>query len=133
MKFIKFCGALHPCDEEAFDFWCEIEEGTEVIVKQAPKKRTARQNRAMHGFFTELARVLNDCGMYIHVFPWNEGAEVEWRPEDTKSRLWVPLQEAITGKRHTSDLETHEVNAVYEPFAKKLADNGVQVPPMGIE
>lgn len=133
MKFVKFCGTLLPVDDEAQAFWISLDEGAEVQVKAVPNQRTQKQNRAIHAFLRDLALQLNEAGMYIHVFPWKEGAEVEWKEQDTKSRLWIPLQEVITGKRHTSDLESKEVDRVYQPLAKKIAEMGVRVPPLGIE
>ena len=133
MRFIKFCGALHPTDEEAVSFWMQLPEGVEVQVKAVPNQRTARQNAALHCMLRDLAKVLNEAGFDMLSFPWREGVEIPWNMELCKERLWMPVQEVVTGKRHTSDLTTKEVNDVYEPLARKISGMGVQVPPMGVE
>ena len=133
-RWVKLCGSIQPADEEAIDMLMSLDEGAVLEVKAVAGRRTDRQNRAIHAFCDHLGRALNEAGLYIHLFPWKEGAEVEWKgKKDTKPRLWIPLQEAITGKRHSSDLTPQEVDQVYQPLAKKISSMGVQCPPLGRE
>jgi hypothetical protein len=133
MRFVKLAGTIHPADDEAMSWLMQANEGVEIEAKVVTNRRTALQNAALHSFLRDLAQSLNDAHMYLHVFPWKEGAEVTWSMDDCKERLWKPLQEAITGKRRTSDLTTKEVDEVYQPLARKIAQMGVEVPPLGLE
>lgn len=133
MRFTKFAGTLHPADPEAVSWWMQLPEGAEIQVKAVPNQRTVRQNAALHCWLRDLAKSLNEAGFDMLTFPWKEGVEIPWSLDLAKERLWMPVQEVVTGKRHTSDLTTKEVNDVYEPLARRIAQTGVQVPPMGVE
>ena len=91
------------------------------------KQRTLTQNGSLHLFFEHLADSLNDAGFDFRTFI-KEGLPVPFNEALVKEFIWVEIQKAMTGKEHTSDLETHEVGAVYDVLNRHLADKGIYVP-----
>ncbi len=89
--------------------------------------RTSQQNRAMHKYFRLLAEELNDAG-YDMKSTLNEDREIPWTEENVKNHLWRPIQEAMLSKESTMDLETKEVNQVYEVLNRHLGEKlGISV------
>lgn len=117
-----------PADKETAHAILELPTHEVFTLTLKAGTRTSQQNRAMHQYFTMLASALNDAGQYMNVFPWKDGAEVSWDAESVKSKLWRPLQEAVTGKDSTTKLDTAEVDKIYQYLSRHLAEKcGVSV------
>lgn len=89
------------------------------------QKRTEAQNNAMHLWFQQLADALNAAGWdmkkVIHV-------DIPWSPYSVKENLWRPVQEALYGKRSTTELATDEVSKIYEVINREIGNRtGVTV------
>jgi hypothetical protein len=93
----------------------------EAVEFELEAKRTKTQNKSMHLLFAMTADQLNQAGMFVNVFPFKEGVEVEWTDRLVKKELWKPLQLAILGFDETSKLSTAQVNQVYEVYARAIA------------
>lgn len=83
--------------------------------------RTDQQNKSIHLLFTHLAAMLNEAGLDMRVVLKPE-IDIPWTPKNIKEYLWRPLQTAITGKESTKDLETKEIDQVFEILQKHLGE-----------
>lgn len=91
-------------------------------------KRTPNQNNAIHAYCRELAEVMAAHGIDMRT-ALKEGVVIEPTMEIVKKKMWVPVQEALFGKDHTSDLAPDEVNSVYEQLSKHVAERwSINVP-----
>ena len=92
-------------------------------------KRTPKQRAALEVYFRELANTLNDAGYDMKKVFEVKVADVPWSQELVKEALWRNLQETMTGKHSTTDLETEEVSEVYEVLNRHISQNfGISVP-----
>jgi hypothetical protein len=85
------------------------------------EKRTLQQNRALHKFFEMLANDLNGAGLDMKK-TLKPGVDIPWSPETVKIYLWKPIQDAMFNKESTTELETKEVNEVYETLVRHLGE-----------
>ena len=96
-------------------------------------KRTNRQNRSLHLFFTMLADELNNSGNDMRR-TLRHDVEIPWNGDTVKQWLWKPIQEAMLGKKSTTQLTTKEIDKVYETLNRHLADKlGVHTPFPSVE
>lgn len=101
-------------------------------MKEHPK-RTLRQNRALHKMFTMLAQNLNESG-YDMKRTLKPGVDIPWNATTVKEYLWRPIQEAQLQKTSTTELDTREIDQVFETLNRHLGDKlGVHTPFPSIE
>lgn len=92
-------------------------------------KRTPQQNAALHLFFTRVAESLNEAGYGVKRFYEEvKKVEIDWSAGQVKENIWRPVQQAMTEKYSTTELEKIEVSAVYEQVNKVLSEIGIHVP-----
>ena len=91
------------------------------------KQRTSQQNKALHKYFQLVADALNDAGLDIRKV-YKPDVEIPWTGGTVKEYLWKTVQRHMLDKEHTADLETKEVDAVYDVVNRHLAKLGVHVP-----
>lgn len=95
------------------------------------KQRTTRQNNALHLYFEMLAEALNDAGLDMKKMM---KADIPWNAYNVKNELWRPIQEAMLGKKSTTQLTTKEIDQVYDTLNRLLGERkGVHVPWPSIE
>lgn len=93
------------------------------------KPRTIQQNKALHKYCTMLAEALNDAGYEMKAVLAVKQVDVPWDGPKVKEVLWRPIQEAMTGKHSTTELDRMEPSQVYEVLNRHIASNfGVSVP-----
>lgn len=91
-------------------------------------RRTDQQNKALHKGFELLAEALNDAGYETKAVLAVKQVDVPWNKELVKLLLYKPIEEAMTGKDSTADLERTEVSEVWDVLQRHLAENfGVSV------
>lgn len=91
-------------------------------------KRSLKQNKSIHLYFTQLADALNDAG-YSVAKVMKHDAEIPWNPNLVKELLWRQVQEIMTEIESTADLEPKQVSQVYEVVNRHIAQTtGVSVP-----
>lgn len=96
-------------------------------------KRTDRQNRALHLYFTMLTEALNDAG-YDMRRTLKQDIDISWTPDNIKNYLWRPIQEAKLNKTSTTELNTKDIDSVYDELNRHLGEKlGVHVPFPSIE
>ena len=91
------------------------------------KRRTNQQNRALHLFCKNTATVLNDAG-YSVAKTLRHDVEIPWNATLVKELLWRVVQEAMTGKHSTTELNTVDPSEIYEVLNRHLGERlGVHV------
>ena len=90
-----------------------------VTMKDHPR-RTDQQNKAMHKYFELLSTALNDAGLDARKTLKPE-VEIPWTPEMIKNLMWRPIQEAMTGKKSTTELTTVEPSEVHAVLNRHLS------------
>lgn len=79
-------------------------------------------------FFKLLADTLNDAGLDQRKV-LKPGIEIPWTGETIKEQLWRPIQELYLKKRSTTELDTKDINNVYEVLNRHLAEKfGIHEP-----
>ena len=92
------------------------------------KQRTPQQNAAFWLYCTRLAEALNEAGFDMRSFPWKEGIDIPWNKQMVHDFLWIPVQEVMTTKESTTELNTVDVNEIYEVVNRHIAQTtGVSV------
>jgi len=97
------------------------------MIEQKRKPRTVLQNAALHLFCERLSEALNDAGLDMKATLKPE-IEIPWSPDRVKDFLWRPVQEAMTGKHSTTELNTVEPSEIWEVLNRHLAEKfGISV------
>jgi len=91
-------------------------------------KRTLTQNAALHVFFSLLADELNNAGLDMKR-TLKESVEIPWTEKTVKDYLWRPIQEAVTSKHSTTELDRKEdIDKTYDVLMRHLGDKfGISV------
>ena len=76
-------------------------------------KRTTKQSNSMWLYCTQLAEILNDAGLTLHMEYLGKSCEVEWNKDLVMDRLWRPVQLTITGQKSTTKIDRAEVNEIF--------------------
>ena len=75
-----------------------------------------------------LAEALNDAGLDARKTLKPE-IEIPWTPEMIKDLLWRPIQEVMTGKHSTTELNTVDPSEIYQVLDRHLGEKfGLHVP-----
>lgn len=85
------------------------------------EQRTQTQNRALHKYFGNVARALNDAGLDYRAVLAENPAEIPWSAALVKE-LWKAVQELQLGKAHTAELSVEEVSEVYDALNRFLSE-----------
>jgi hypothetical protein len=92
------------------------------------KQRTDLQNKAMHKLFTMLSDQLNEAGLDMKKVLKPE-IDIPWSSKNVKEYLWRPVQEAMLGKKSTTELTTKEIDQIYEVLCRHLGQKlGITMP-----
>lgn len=97
------------------------------------KKRTVKQNRALHKYFGLLADQLNLYGLDMRTVLKPE-IEIPWSANAIKEYMWKPIQKIQLNKEHTAELNTKEIDAVFDTINRFIGEKfGVHIPFPSIE
>ena len=102
----------------------------ELCGQKLPDKprRTDKQNRALHAYFTLLADELNDAGFDLKK-TIRGNIDIPWTPEMIKNLIWRPVQKNHLGKESTTKLSTGDVDKIYNIINRELGTRlGLYVP-----
>ena len=93
------------------------------------KQRTSQQNRALHKYFKQVADELNQAGYTVQLV-LKEKMDLDWNEKSVKELLWKSSQEALTGKKSTTELKkVEDIDVVYEHLTRHLGEKfGISVP-----
>ena len=91
------------------------------------KPRTLTQNAAMHVYYGLLADALNDAGLDMkHVL--KPEIDIPWTPFSVKDHLWRPIQQVMEGKESTTELNTVDIQEVYNVLSRHMSEKfGINV------
>ena len=106
-----------------------VEKGSIIEMIEVKNKRTNKQNAALWLFFTQLANILNDAGLYCVVkLPFKEEEiEVNWTKERVKELIWSPLQEHFFGSTSTRKLKTKDIDIVFDAICLHFTIKGIEL------
>lgn len=88
-------------------------------------KRTLKQNNSLHKWCEEVAEELNNRGVTMRALI--ERLEIDHSKESVKM-FWRAIAKAKFGKKSTTELETNEVDKVYEEMNRLLAEFEIHIP-----
>jgi len=99
------------------------------LIEKLPNKRTGKENKCIHMYFTLAAYELNNIG---HTFNYQglKGniIETEWTAELFKNTVWKSLQNALTDKKSTTDLTNSDIQMIYRALNKWFSEKGIYIP-----
>ena len=99
-----------------------------ITFKLVRKQRTSRQNAGMHAYCDEVARRMAAAGLDMKTVI-KDGVPITPTKEIVKEYMWRSIQRALFNVESTEDLETDQVNKVYEVMSHLLAEKyGISVP-----
>jgi hypothetical protein len=104
----------------------DIKDGW-YTIKKASKTRSLSQNSALHLWFTQVAETLNEQGMDVRTFI-KDSVEIPWSAHMVKELLWRKLQETMTGKKSTTQINTEEINKIMDVIIRTAGERGVELP-----
>jgi hypothetical protein len=85
------------------------------------KQRTIQQNKSIHLFCQMLADALNDAGWNVQK-TLRHDVEIPWNMTLVKELIWKPVQEAMTDKESTTELDRLEPSQIYEVLNRHLGE-----------
>lgn len=90
-------------------------------MKENNKKRTEKQSRSLHLYFEHLASELNHAGLDMRK-TLKPAVEIPWSAQTVKEYIWRPIMQAQLGKRSTTELETTDIDLVFNTITRHLAN-----------
>jgi len=90
-------------------------------------QRSTQQNKSLHLYFEHLASELNDAGLDMRK-TLKPAVEIPWSAQTVKEYIWRPIMQAQLGKRSTTELETTDIDLVFNTITRHLANRfGLEV------
>lgn len=97
------------------------------MIEAKRKQRTLSQNAALHLYCRRLAEALNDAG-YDMQKTLKPGVSIPWNENLVKELIWRPVQEAMTDKHSTTELNTKDPSEIYEVLNRHMSEKfGISV------
>lgn len=92
------------------------------------KQRTPLQNKSLHKYYALLSVALNEAGLDVQK-TLRHDVEIPWNETLVKELIWRPVQEAMTDKYSTTELDRVEPSQIYEVLNRHLSEKfGIHVP-----
>ena len=85
------------------------------------KRRTGQQNKSLWLFFERLSEALNAAG-YDMKKTLKHDVDIPWTKQSVHDHIWVPVQEAMTGKDSTTEMNTVDPSEIYEVVSRHLGE-----------
>jgi len=106
-----------------------IKKGSTIEQKYIRKTRTNLENRALHLYYTKVAKALLEIGYnYTHINQMTgEVIEIPFTGDLIKEHLWRPLQQTMFKIESTTKLTNIMINNILEVLALWLSEKGVAV------
>ena len=92
-----------------------------LYFEKIEKKRSIKQNAALHLWFQQLADTLNQDGFDMRAVIKPE-IDIMWTDYCVKEYLWRPVQIALCGKKSTTRLNTEMINKIYDVINKAIGE-----------
>ena len=108
-----------------------LPDGVWEVTKKRIDNRTVQQNRAIHLYCKQVAKALNENG---HGVTAVLKPEISFSMMTVKEQLYKPILTALRGKESTTQIDTNEMNAVYDVMNKALGEKfGIFIPFPSVE
>lgn len=99
-----------------------------TVTWESGKKRSLKQNSALHVWCSALADTLNEKGLDMRKVI-KADVDIPWNKQSVKDYIFKPVLEAMTGAESSADAEKVDYIKVYETLNKHLSQKfGVHVP-----
>ena len=85
------------------------------------KQRTIKQNRALHLLFNQLSEELNNAGLDMRK-TLKPTINIPWSGNSIKEYLWRPIMKSQLGKESTTELNTKDIDEVFETINRHLGE-----------
>lgn len=123
---------FNPDNQKSWLDYLEKNDGKKLVadIKLEKGIRTLPQNDSLHLWCEQVAKELNEKGLSVQEL-LKKTVEIDWNGKRVKEIIWRSVQEAITGKKSTTELNnTDEINTIYEHLNRFLAEkcDGIHVP-----
>lgn len=92
------------------------------------KLRSELQHRALHLFFQLLAEEMNTAGVDLKLMLKDLPAEIQATKENVKADIWKPIMWAMFQKKSTKELNTKEIDQIYDEINKHFGSKGLEIP-----
>ena len=90
--------------------------------------RTAKQNRALHLYWTFVSTELNNLGMEFRYLGLSDkGFTSRYTMEIVKEFIWRPIQISMFNIKSTTKINTTQINEIIDVITKYFGDKGVTV------
>ncbi len=102
------------------------------LIAEQEKKRTKPQNSSMWLWLTQVATILNDGGIDMVLFLEMikaEDTKIPATKDSLKLRFWDKIQEHMTGKESSTQLDTKQPDMIYQVACRVLAETFHIIPP----
>lgn len=115
--------------EKAREYFNQLAgKGARIEIKEQDQTRSWRQNRALHLFFEQVSKELNDLGIPF-VYHGLKGMEMEtsWTKDLFKNFVWKPIQKVMFGTESTTKLTTKQIDKIFEVINKFFAERRIEI------
>jgi len=83
------------------------------------KKRTLRQNNALHLYFGLLADAFNEAGLDMKAVLTT--VDIPWTTASVKEYIWKPIQKLQLQKSSTTELTTKDIDKVFDTINRHIS------------
>ena len=119
---MKFTSEKGKIPAELYKLLPKLDKGEYTVeIKKARKARSRKQNDCLHLLFRQWAETLTEAGFDMKK-TLKADIDIQWNEERFKTDAWLPVMKAMTGKEHTSDLESHEIDKIFETLNKVIVE-----------
>jgi hypothetical protein len=102
--------------------------GKVVEIKRVKQTRSSQQNRALHLFFNQVAKELNEIGIpFVYRGLKGQDMEMQWTGLLFKEMTWKPIQKSLYGTESTTKLKRNEIDPIFEIINKFFAEKGITI------
>ncbi len=98
-----------------------LKEKKIILIEKIKDKRTLKQNRALHLYFTLLANALNNAGFDMKK-TIREDIDIRWSGKMVKELLWRPIQKVHLRKYSTARLKKDDIDKIYDILNKVIGE-----------
>lgn len=93
------------------------------------EKRTIQQNRALHKWFEDVAKELNENAHFMQEVLSKAKVDLKWSKDSVKYSLWFPVMFAMYHKKHTAQLEKNQIDDIFDSLSKFFGETfGIHIP-----
>lgn len=109
-----------------FNYLCSKKCIIELTQKRS--SRSYLQNRALHQFYVLVAEELNELGMDFQYFGLKgQVLSTRYTPTIVKNQFWRPIQLTLFDIYSTKDINTIQINEIFDVIAKFFSERGVYI------